>query len=129
VATAKGKKPEIAATVISSGAGQVTAQGWSLAGAAEELDALAKKLRDARPTRDELTDKGYAAKLEKELGKKPGKFEFAWDAKKAAYSAKTVLPSGSHLVVGAFADPNAAVFMDPDGVTVSRKAWRVEVSA
>ncbi len=129
LAAAKGKKPEIAATVISSGAGQVTAQGWSLAGTAEELDALAKKLRETKPTRDELMDKGLQAKLEKELGKKPVKFEYAWDAKKATYTAKTTLLAGSHLVVSAFADPNPAVFMDPDGVTVARKVWRVEVGA
>jgi hypothetical protein len=128
IATAKGKKPDLAATVISSGAGQITAQGWSCAGAPGLLDALATKLREARTTRDEALDKGLQAKMEKETGLKLAKFEYAWDPKKSTYTAKTTLPAGSHVVVSLFTDPNPAIFMDPERITVSRKVHRVDVT-
>lgn len=127
VSVAKGRTPAISLRFIPSGAGLCNIQSWWTSGDPAEMDDLAKKLREERPGREDLTSPRLQATVEKSLSKSLRKFEFVPNNKTRTLDARTSPPVGSHLVIVVATDPTPGIFLDPEKVTILRKVYRVDV--
>lgn len=110
----KGALTGIEATVIPSATFVPTYQAYQVTGSAEQMDELAKKVKEEFDP----------SKVGKEFKKATAKY----DQKKRSYTHTDKLAVGEHLFVAQVKDPNTGILLDPKKVTTRTLVYRVSVA-